>query len=80
MRRNSFEKNRQFLHVGNSSNLPKDTKIGRVLKYLDKFRKNFKAHCIWDRVLDVDKCIVNYFGQYGTFLKQSIRMRPIHFG
>ena len=49
MRRNRFEKIMQFLHVADSSNLPKDTKIGRVSEYLDELLKNFKTNCIWDR-------------------------------
>ena len=49
MRRNRFEKIMQFLHVANSNNLPKDTNGGRVSEYLDKLRKNFQAHCMWDR-------------------------------
>ena len=70
MRRNMFEKILQFPHVADSNNLPKakDTKVGSV------------AHCIWDREFDIDECMVEYFGQYRTFLKQSIRMKPIRFG
>ena len=49
MRRSRFEKIMQFLHVANSNNLPKDTNGGRVSEYLDKLRKNFQAHCMWDR-------------------------------
>ena len=44
MRRNRFEKIMQFLHVVDSNNLPKDTKIGRVSEYLDELRKNFKTN------------------------------------
>ena len=80
MRRNRFEKILQFLHVANSNNLPKDTKVGRVSEYLDKLRKNLQAHCIWDGEFDIDECMVEYFGRYGTFLKQSIKMNPICFG
>ena len=80
MRRNRSEKILQFLHVANSNNLAKDTKIGRVSEYLEELRKNFEAHCIWDREFDIYKCMVEYFGQYGTFLKQSIRMKLIRFG
>ena len=80
MRRNRFEKIMQFLHVADSSNLPKDTKIGHVSEYLDELRKNFKTNCIWDRECDIDECMVEYFGRYGTFLKQSVRMKPIRFG
>ena len=80
MRRNRFEKIMQFLHVADSSNLPKDTKIGHVSEYLDELRKNFKTNCIWDRECDIDECMVEYFGRYGTFLKQSTRMKPICFG
>ena len=43
MRRNRFEKILQFLHVANSNNLPKDTKVGRVSKYLDKLRIQMSA-------------------------------------
>ena len=70
----------QFLHVADSRNLPKDTKIGCVSEYIDELRKNFKTNCIWDREFDIDECMVEYFGRYGTFLKQSIRMKPICFG
>ena len=49
MKRNEFEKIMQFLHAADSNNLPKDRKIGRVLEYLDKLRKNFKTNCFWDR-------------------------------
>ena len=49
MKRNKFEKIMQFLHAADSNNLPKDRKIGRVLEYLDKLRKNFKTNCFWDR-------------------------------
>ena len=80
MRRNWFEKIMQFLHVADSSKLPKDTKIGHVSEYLDELRKNFKTNCIWDRECDIDECMVEYFGRYGTFLKQSTRMKPICFG
>ena len=80
MRRNRFEKIVQFLHVADSNNLPKDSKVGRVSEHLDKLQKNFKTHCIWDREFDIDKCMVEDFGRYGTFLKQSIRMKPIFFG
>ena len=62
MRRNRFEKIRQFLHVANSNNLPKDTKVGRVSKYPDKLRKNFQARWIWDGELDIDECMVEFFG------------------
>ena len=80
MRRNRFEKFMQFLHVADSRNLPKDTKIGCVSEYIDELRKNFKTNCIWDREFDIDECMVEYFGRYGTFLKQSTRMKPIRFG
>ena len=70
MRRNRFEKILQFLHVTNSNNLPKDTKVGCVLGYLDELRKNFQAHCIWDTEFGIDECMVDYFGRCGTFLKQ----------
>ena len=80
MRRNRFEKIMQFLHVADSNNLPKDRKIGRVSEYLDELRKNFKTNCFWDREFDIDECMVEYFGRYGNFLKQSIRMKPIRFG
>ena len=36
MIRNRFEKILQFLHVADSNNLPKDTKVGRVSEYLDE--------------------------------------------
>ena len=58
-RRNRFEEILQSFHVVNSNNLPEDTKIGRVLEYLVKLRRNFKAH--W---------MVKYFGRYRTFLNQ----------
>ena len=80
IRRNRFEKIIQFLHVADSRNLPEDTKIGCVLECLDGLQKNFKTNCIWDREFDIDQCMVEYFGRYGTFLKQSIRMKPIRFG
>ena len=80
IRRNKFEKNLQFLHVADSNNLPKDTKVGRVSEYLDKLRKNFKTHCIWDKEFNIDECMVVYFGRPWTFLKQLIRMKPIRFG
>ena len=70
----------QFLHVADSRNLPKDTKIGCVSEYIDELRKDFKTNCIWDREFDIDECMVEYFGGYGTFLKQSIRIKPIRFG
>ena len=79
MRRNKFEKIQQFLHA-DSNNLPKDTEVGLVSEYLNKLRKIFKACCIWDREFDIDECMVEYFGRYGTFLKQPKRMRPIRFG
>ena len=59
MRRNRFEKIVQFLHVADSNNLPKDSKVGRVSEYLDKLQKNFKTHCIWDREFDIDECMGN---------------------
>ena len=62
MRRNRFEKIMQSLHVANSNNLPKDTNVGRVSAYLDKLRKNFHAHCMWDREFDIGECMVEYFG------------------
>ena len=80
MRRNRFEKILLFLHVADSNNLPKDKKVGRVSEYLDELQKNFKTHCIWDREFDINERMVEYFGRYGTFLKQSIRMKPIRFG
>ena len=80
MRRNRFEKVLQFLNVANSNNLPKDTKVGCVSGYLDELRKNSQAHCILDREFDMDECMVEYFGRYGTCLKQSIRMKPMRFG
>ena len=80
MRRKRFEKFLQFLHVADSSNLPKDTKVGRISEYLDGLWKNFKTRCIWDREFDIDECMVEYFGGYGTFLKHSIRIKPIRFG
>ena len=80
MKRNKFERIMQFLHVADSNNLPKDRKIGRVSEYLDELRKNFKTNCFWDREFDIDECMVEYFGRYGTFLKQSTRMKPICFG
>ena len=40
MRRNRFEKIMEFLHVPDSRNLPKDTKIGRVSEYLDELKTN----------------------------------------
>ena len=80
MRRNRFEKILLFLHVADSNNLPKDKKVGRVSEYLDELQKNFKTHCIWDREFDINERMVEYFGRYGTFLKQSIRMKPKHFG
>ena len=75
MRRNRFEKIMQFLHVADTN-----TKIGHVSEYLDELRKNFKTNCIWDRECDIDECMVEYFGRYGIFLKQSTRMKPICFG
>ena len=54
MRKNRFEKILQFLHVTASKNPPKDTKVGRVSGYLDELRKNFKTHCIWDRVFQIN--------------------------
>ena len=80
MRRNRFEKILLFLHVADSNNLPKDKKVARVSEYLDELQKNFKTHCIWDREFDINERMVEYFGRYGTFLKQSIRMKPIRFG
>ena len=77
MEMNRFEKILQFLHVADSNNLPKDTKVGCVLEYLQKI---LKACCILDRDFNIDECMVEYFGRYGTFLKQSIRMKPKHFG
>ena len=77
MEMNRFEKILQFLHVADSNNLPKDTKVGCVLEYLQKI---LKACCILDRDFNIDECMVEYFGRYGTFLKQSIRMKPICFG
>ena len=47
MRRNRFKTILQFLHAAYSNNLPKDAKVGRVLEYLDKFRKIFQSHFIW---------------------------------
>ena len=44
MRMNRFEKIMQFLHVVDSNNLPKDTKIERVSEYLEELRKNFKTN------------------------------------
>ena len=60
MRRNMFEKILQFPYAADSNNLPKakDTKVGKV------------AHYIWDIEFDIDECMVEYFGQYRTFLKQ----------
>ena len=80
IKRNRFEKILQFLHLADSSNLPKDTKKGRVSEYLDELRKNFKTYCIWNREFNIDECMMEYFGTYGTFLKQSIRMKPIRYG
>ena len=80
MRRNRFEKIMHFLHAADCSNLPEDTKIGRVSEYLDEVGKNFKTNCIWDRKFDTDEFMVEYFGRYGSFLKQSIRMKQIRFG
>ena len=77
MKMNRFEKILQFLHVADSNNQPKDTKVGCVLEYLQKI---LKACCILDKDFNIDECMVEYFGRYGTFLKQSIRMKPIHFG
>ena len=77
MRRNRFGKIQQFLPVDDSNNLPKDTS---ALEYLDKLQKNFKTLCIWDREFDIGECMVKYFGGYGTFLKLSIRPKPMRFG
>ena len=80
MRKNRLEKILQFLHVANSKNLPKDTKVWRVLENFGELQKNFQAHYIWDRECDLDECMVEYFGRYGSFLKQPIRMKPVRFG
>ena len=80
IRRDTFESFMSNIHVANPNDLPPDTKIGRVVEYFDELRKNFKNCCIWEKEFDVDECMVEYFGRYGTFLKQSIRMKPIRFG
>ena len=80
IRRNRFEKIMHFVHAADCSNLPEDTKIGRVSEYLDEVGKNFKTNCIWDSKFDTDEFTVEYFGRYGSFLKESIRMKPIRFG
>ena len=49
------------------------------MEYLNELRKNFKSHCIWDREFDIGECIVEYFGRYGIFLKQSMKVNPIRF-
>ena len=58
------------------NNLPKDEKIRQVSKYMDDLRGNFKAHCIFERERDIDECMVEYFGRYGMFLRQSIKTKP----
>ena len=76
IRRNTLDKILSFLHDNDSDNLPKYKKVGWVSKYLDELRSNVKTHWICERQLDMDRCMVEYFGWYGTFLRQSIKMKP----
>ena len=57
-----------FLHDTDSNNLPRDSRVGQVSKYLDELRSNFRTYYIFERELDIDECMVEYFGRYGTFL------------
>ena len=68
-----------FLHDTDSIDLPKGAKVGQVSKYLDEIRSNFKTYCICERVLDIDRYMVGYFGRYGTFFTvcQQKRKLPI---
>lgn len=75
IRRNALDKILSFLHDNDSNNLPKYKKVGWVSKYLDELRSNVKTHWICERELDMDRCMVEYFGWYGTFLRQSIKMK-----
>ena len=80
IRRNTFDKIMQYIHVADSENLPQGTKISRVWDYFLELKTNFKKYNPFVPEMDVDECMVEYFGKCGAFIKQSIRMKPIRFG
>ena len=54
------------------------TKISQVWEQLSELRKKFSSNLEGGKC-DVDKCMIQYFGKYHSFLKQSIRLKPIPF-
>ena len=79
-RRNTFDKIMRYIHVADSENLPQGRKISRVWDYFLELKTNFKKYNLFVSEMDVDECMVEYFGKYGAFIKQSIRMKPIRCG
>ena len=61
----------QYIHVADHKNFPESTKIDRVSKYFSELQKNFltQAVCV-GKECDVDERMIEYFGKYGSFLKQ----------
>lgn len=77
--RNKFDKFMAHCHLEDSNNLPEGTKLARVKTYLENLKSTYRNMCIWDKVGDVDEAMIEYFGKYGAFLKQSIRNKPVRF-
>ena len=78
--RKTFDNFMSYIQVADSENLPPDSKVARVKNYLDELKRNFKKYFIREKEYSIDEAMIEYFGRYGSFIKQSIMMKPIRFG
>ena len=78
--RKTFDNFMSYIQVAGSENLPPDSKVARVKDYLDELKRNFKKYFIREKEYSIDEAMIEYFDRYGSFIKQSIIMKPIRFG
>ena len=71
--RKIFDNFMSYIPVANSENLPPDS-VARVKEYLDELKWNFEKCFIREKEYSINEAMVEYFGKFGSFIKQSIMM------